>query len=48
MGECFSEPDSDASIDEVVETALDASPEVMIRQEAEQDCCVGPLGAGCP
>jgi pimeloyl-ACP methyl ester carboxylesterase len=34
---CFSEPGSDALIDEMVEIMLDASPEILITQRAESD-----------
>lgn len=34
---CFTEPGSEALIDEVVEIALDASPEILITQAAETD-----------
>lgn len=37
MAKVFSEPDSQATIDEMVSIALDADPEMLIRQEAEQD-----------
>ena len=37
MAEVFSEPDSQATIDELVAIALDADPEMLIRQEAEQN-----------
>jgi pimeloyl-ACP methyl ester carboxylesterase len=34
---CFSEPNSEALIDEMVEIMLDASPELLITQRAESD-----------
>ncbi len=37
MAEVFTEPGSRATIDELVAIALDADPEMLIRQEAEQD-----------
>ncbi len=37
MQACFSEPGSEALIDEMVEIMLDASPEVLITQKAESD-----------
>ena len=37
MAEVFNEPDSQTTIDEMVSVALDADPEMLIRQEAEQD-----------
>ena len=37
MTEVFSEPDSQTTIDEMASIALDADPEMLIRQEAEQD-----------
>ena len=37
MAEVFSEPNSQTTIDELVAIALDADPEMLIRQEAEQN-----------
>jgi pimeloyl-ACP methyl ester carboxylesterase len=51
MGEVFTEPDSEATIEEVVGIALDASPEALIQQEREQDWTLAPplLGSvACP
>jgi pimeloyl-ACP methyl ester carboxylesterase len=51
MGQVFTEPDSEATIEELVGIALDASPEVLIQQEREQDWTVAPplLGSvACP
>ena len=51
MGEVFSEPDSEDTIRELVSIGLEASPEVLIQQEREQDWTLAPplLGSvGCP
>ena len=51
MGEVFTEPDSEATIEEVLGIALDASPDVLIQQEREQDWTLAPplLGSvACP
>ncbi len=42
MRQVFTEPDSDATIDDMVAIALDASPEVLITQEAELDWTIAP------
>ena len=51
MGEVFTEPDSGSMIEEVVGIALDASPDMLIQQEREQDWTLAPplLGSvACP
>lgn len=51
MNEVFTEPDSEATIDEIVDIAIGASPEMLIQQEREQDWSItAPLlgSVGCP
>ena len=51
MAEVFTEPDSEATIEEIVDIALDVSPEMLIQQEREQDWSIAPplLGSvACP
>lgn len=42
MGEIFVEPDSAATIDQLVSIALDATPEILITQEGELDWGIAP------
>jgi pimeloyl-ACP methyl ester carboxylesterase len=51
MAEVFTEPDSAATIEEIVDIALEASPEMLIQQEREQDWSIAaPLlgSVACP